>query len=81
MNTRATLELNAHVGLMGGWLAGFTITDTGDGDGSVFVRSPGLDSSAQDIWEQVARNLKRRGWQDVIAYHGCVKVHDQAAPE
>jgi hypothetical protein len=81
VNDQARLKLNAHMGLMGGWLAGFTITDTGDGDGSVFVRAPGLDSGAQDMWQQVAANLNRRGWKTVIVYHGGVKVYDQEAPD
>jgi hypothetical protein len=74
MDTRTLLRLNADVGAMGGWLAGFTITDTGDGDGSVMVRSPGLDSNAQDIWEQVGATLRGKGWRSVIVYHGHVTV-------
>jgi hypothetical protein len=81
VNTAALQKPNAHMGLTGGWLAGFTITDTGDGDGSVIIRSPGLDSGAQDVWEQVRATLRRHGWRDVIVHHGNVKVYDQPAPE
>lgn len=75
MNARALLRLNADVGAMGGWLVGYTITDTDDG--AVEIRSPGLD---QDMYEQVGRILRRQGWQDVIVYHERVVVRGTEAP-
>jgi hypothetical protein len=78
VNSAARIKLNAHMGLMGGWLAGFTITETGDGDGSVFVRCRSLH--AQEVWEQAAATLRRRGWQNVSVFQGGMKVCDQPAP-
>jgi len=71
MDTRALLSLNADVGAMGGWLVGYAITDTGDGDGSVEIRSPGLD---QGMYEQVGAILRRKGWKSVIVYAERVVV-------
>lgn len=77
MNYADKLKLDADVRSMGGWLAGHAITNTDDGDGSVEIRSPGLD---QDMYEQVGRILRRRGWKYVIVYAEHVVVRDTKAP-